>query len=787
MKMKCVLMAVAAILTIGSVRAMTMAELQSAIDAAESGGTVYVTSDISYDSALVVTKSVTITSADGSTFTLTRDASYAAGTLVTLATEGANLTVANLVVDGNKVAGKTRGVAVEVSAGTVTLENGFVLQNFYSTIQGCGVYVHTAGHLVMNDGAVIRDLENDSYGVAVLIDGVAVLIESGKSADAADFTMNGGLITGCADHHATSSDGYGGAVYLYGYYSAFRGKGGTIEGNASDNCVAGVNAYLGLVEIEGDFTVTNNVGDLANNLAFRCESGVRAIQVTGDYTGELTLKFYGAKSPTLEEGASPTYIYTSVQSTRRKGCSNMTFEDESTLALDLDEKLYGTWYGTIRRVAARRLVSRTGRWANSFSFDAAFKAVESGDTLALCSNVTVTASYPITNDVTITSAAGGPYAFEREAKNIALLRVSVKSDLPARLTLRDVIVDGVNVESEKWGQTVVVDESAELVMESGAVIRNACALSGGAAVSVGVGAKLALKDGSRIENCRTTDAKPYGSAIRCEKDSSFEMSGGVITGCAADLNGADVASGYGGVVYLGQNVVFDMTGGAITNNAGANGCGGVVNYLGTVKVSGSAVIADNGGTYPDVFNCGVRHTSYYGDFRGRVGISNVGQAADEVTKVVREEDAATGAWGFYPATLTGSTLVGKDDGTGKVVWAEAIGSVEGVKAATVEDLRLLLPTTLDLHEGSASFARLPIVLTGAATELDGTLAIDFDKDSRKHKSAWSIPLLAAGDGEKLTGTWNFVLPEGADRWAVWANGIGYTFGYNPLGMRFIVR
>ncbi len=780
MKMKCVLMAVAAILTIGSVRAMTMAELQSAIDAAESGGTVYVTSDISYDSALVVTKSVTIASAEGSTFTLTRDASYAAGTLVTLATEGANLTVANLVVDGNKSAGKTRGVAVEVSAGTVTLEKGFVLQNFYSTIQGCGVYVHAAGHLVMNDGAVIRDLENDSYGVAVLIG-------SGKSADAADFTMNGGLITGCTDHHASASDGYGGAVYLYGYYSTFRGKGGTIMGNASDHCVAGVNAYLGMVEIEGDFTATNNVGGLANNLAFRCESGVRAIQVTGDYTGELTLKFYGAKSPTPDEGANPTYIYTSVQSTRRKGCANMTFEDEPTRALDLDERLYGNWYGTIRRVAARRLVSRTGRWSNAFSFDAAYKTVEPGDALALCQNVAVAASYPITNDVTITSAAGGPYAFERETKNIALLRVSVKSDLPARLTLKDVIVDGLNVENEKWGQAVVVDEGAELVLDSGAVIRNACALSGGAAVSVGVGAKLVMKDGSRIENCRTTDAKPYGSAIRCGSDSSFEMSGGVITGCAADLNGANVASGYGGVVYLGENAVFDMTGGAITNNAGANGCGGVVNYLGTVKVSGSAVIADNGGTYPDVFNCGTRHTCYYGDFRGRVGISNVDQAADEVTKVVREGDAATGAWCFYPATLTGSTLVGKDDGAGKVVWAEAVGSVEGMKAATAEDLRLLLPTALDLHGGSADFARLPIVLTGAATELGGTLALDFDKDSRKHRPAWSIPLLAAGEGESLTGAWNFVLPDGATRWHVRASGGGYAFGYCPPGLLFVIR
>lgn len=780
MKMKCVLMAVAAILTIGSVRAMTMAELQSAIDAAESGGTVYVTSDISYDSVLVVTKSVTITSAEDSTFTLTRDANYTTGTLVTLATEGANLIFANLVVDGNKATGKTRGVAVEVSAGTVTLEKGFVLQNFYSTIPGGGVYVHTAGHLVMNDGAVIRDLENDSYGVAVLVG-------SGKSMDAADFTMNGGLIAGCVDHYASASDGYGGAVYLYGYYSTFHAKGGTITGNASGHCVAGVNAYLGMVEIEGDFTATNNVGGLANNLAFRCEDGVRAIQVTGDYTGELTLKFYGPKSPALEEGAYLTYFYTSVQSTRRKGCANMTFEDEPTLAFDLDEKLYGTWYGTIRRVAARRLVSRTGRWANAFSFDAAFKTVEPGDTLALCQNVTVTASYLITNDVMITSAAGGPYAFERETKNIALLRVSVKSDLPARLTLKDVIVDGMNVENEQWGQTIVVDEGAELALDSGSVIRNARVPSGGAAVQVGIGARLAMKDGSRIENCRTMGAKPYGAAIRCEEDSSFEMSGGVITGCAADLSGADVASGYGGIVYLGKNVVFDMTGGEITNNAGANGCGGVVNYLGTVKVSGSAVIADNGGTYPDVFNCGVRHTSYYGDFRGRVGISNVDQAADEVTKVVREEDAATGAWCFHPATLIGSNLVGKDDGTGKVVWAEAIGSVEGVKASTTEDLRLLLPTVLDLHDGSADFARLPIVLTGAATELDGTLALDFDKDSRKHQSAWSVPLLAAGKDEKLTGVWSFVLPKGSDRWTVWENGIGYTFGYNPLGMRFIVR
>ena len=779
MRCTCRLVGLLAILAVGSLHAMTQAELQSAINAAEPGGTVYVTSDIVYDGAFTVTKSLTLASAEGSTFTLTRADSYASGNFVTLSTEGVNLTLANLIVDGNKEAGKTADVAVEISAGTVTLENGFVLRNFYGRNFGSGFYVHAGGHLVMNDGAAIRDLENDQYGVAVLVG-------HGKSDDKAEFTMNGGLITGCADHHATASEEYGGAVYIYGWGTTFRGKGGKIVDNTSDNCVAGVNAYLGNVEIEGDFIARDNRGSSTNGVAFRCESGVRSIQVTGDYSGEMTLKFYGSNKPDVSEGTHPTQLYTSTINVRRKGCANITLEDAPGFGIDLDEKLSGNWYGTVRRVAARRLIAQTGRRENVFSFDVAFAAAEAGDTLALCANVSVTKTYSVSNDVTITSATGGPYAFERAAKNVAILRVSVKDDVPAKLTLKDVIVDGMDVESEKWGQGIALETGTELVLDSGAVIRNVSALGGGAAVSASVGARLVMKEGVKIENCYTPDAKSYGSAVRIGQNGFFEMTGGLITGCHSALEGADVAAGYGGIVYVAKDAVFDMTGGAITGNTEANGCGGVVNYLGTVKVSGSAIIADNNGPYSDVFNCGVRRTLYYGDFRGRVGIANTDQSESEVTKVERADENATGAWCFYPATLTGSSLVGKDD-NGKVVWAAAIGSVEGVKAATVDDLALLLPTALDLHEDSADLSRLPIVLTGAATELGGTLTLSFDKDSRKHQLAWSIPLLKAGAGESLTGAWSFILPDGADRWAVWSFGGGYEFGYHPLGMQIVIR
>ena len=247
------------------------------------------------------------------------------------------------------------------------------------------------------------------------------------------------------------------------------------------------------------------------------------------------------------------------------------------------------------------------------------------------------------------------------------------------------------------------------------------------------------------------------------------------------------------VFVWSKNSIFDMSGGAITGNVSEVGCPGVVNYTGTVKLSGTAIIEGGTGAYPGIYNYGSRKTYYYGDFRGRVDVSNSDsnqnddQAAGKSFKVLAEDTAATGAWCFH-AGRAGSELVGKVvDGT--IVWAEPIGAVGGVKAASEEDLFALIPSALDLNEGSYDRTRLPIVLAGAAKALGTSVALAFDFRFDRGASEWFLPLFASNDGSVLSGTWNFTLPGDVDarRWSVKYRNDRYELAFYPPGMKMYFR
>ena len=773
-------LAFSAVFLSGIASAMTFSELQSKVDAAEPGDTVYVTSDIEFNGALTVAKKVTIASAEGGEkFVLRPAASYGDGTFLNLDSADADITFVNLVFDGQR--GTTNLNNTELfflSAGTVTLGAGAVIRNRYCPNYPA-VTVQKAGVFVMEDGSEIRGIVSDNFGVAVKVQGT--------------FRMNGGLITECAGHHKdTGTALWDGAVYLYG--GTIYAHGGTICGNTSDYSTAGVCGYIGKLYISGDFTATNNVGGAANDVC-RCywldESGnppgdKNAIQIDGDYTGHMTLKMCVQDTP--EDGKQLRYVYTSTANVVRRGCENIVSEDDPTLALDLST-CYGGWYPKWRRIAAK-VAGKT----NKFSYWDALDVAESGDTILLCKDVEFAKSTDYTKDVTVTSDIGGPYVIRRTSGNYIFAKVA-----GATVTFRDVILDGNSITNGASNGILEAYEGGVIVLDSGAVIRRCVVPATGGAVYVRgrPGAKLVMKDGALITECTCT-GNGYGAVVCISEGAdvagttppTFEMQGGLITGCSSAGTG-DVSGGYGGIVYCWNGGIFDMSGGSITGNTAENNSG-VVNYLGTVKFTGSAVVENNAGAYPDVYNCNSRKTNYYGDFRGRVGISNANgynsgeQAVGKSFHVSTEGDDATGAWCFH-STLAATELVGKVV-DGSVVWAEPVGSVGGVKAATTDDLQLLLPTAFDLNVGSADYAKLPVVLTGVATGLGANVALTFDKDMRKHMPAWTQPLIAAGESETLTGAWTFVLPEGAEKnWSVNATDAAYSLAYLPSGMAVIIR
>lgn len=256
--------------------ATTFSELLAEVASAESGATVYVENDMTATGPLTVTTAVTLTSPEGQTNVITRAAGHG-GVFVGFSDAASELTLANVTIDWNKAAGSVTHFAT-LSAGSLTLDAGAEVRN--CNIEGCtgGIYLTGTARLVMNDGAVLRGFENRTW---------ANCVQVGNNAEGPVFEMNGGLITECADHNPNSggaAGGQGGAVYVYG--GSFIMHGGTITGNTSDHNTAGVVSWNGFWYLSGPAFVTNNVGELANDVWI--QRGWLAFD--GDYTGRMTMR-----------------------------------------------------------------------------------------------------------------------------------------------------------------------------------------------------------------------------------------------------------------------------------------------------------------------------------------------------------------------------------------------------------------------------------------------------------------------------------------------------------------
>jgi hypothetical protein len=244
-------------------------------------------------------------------------------------------------------------------------------------------------------------------------------------------------------------------------------------------------------------------------------------------------------------------------------------------------------------------------------------------------------------------------------------------------------------------------------------------------------------------------------------------------------------TGYGGVVYV-WNGVFDMSGGVISGNPVVpektleNMCAGVVNYIGQVRISGSAVIADNGGSHPGLRANANQPVSFYGDFRGRVELQMGSPAEGAVISGVTAEAGATGAWGLNSAD---GTLVGKVGENGDLVWAKPIGSVNGSRAADIGDLQTILPDALNPAAGET------LVLGGAAAALGGNLDLNFDPASLLDSGKLPITVLTAAEGDNLSGEWSFGLPEwsGKGGWFVRRSGDAFRLRWEPNGLAIRIR
>ncbi|MBO4979023.1 MAG: hypothetical protein J6D16_01300, partial [Clostridia bacterium] len=228
------------------------------------------------------------------------------------------LTFADITLDGNgaSLTASVTGAVVSFAAtgettDTVVFDRGTTVQNSKSNASG-GVVYAAYGHVVMNDGAVIRDCIGQK-GAAIFLG-----MNNGNNGKTyATFTMNGGIITGCKASHISGTS-HGAAVYMEGA-ATFTMKGGLIAGNISertsmmsgqeedvfiDGAVGFIRGQQCKVYLSGDATIRNNYGKIklgsaySNDLYFGADLVLHAdhrsgesLNIAAGFTGSVGVSF----------------------------------------------------------------------------------------------------------------------------------------------------------------------------------------------------------------------------------------------------------------------------------------------------------------------------------------------------------------------------------------------------------------------------------------------------------------------------------------------------------------
>ena len=795
-------------LTGGLQAATTFDELQRELDKAADGATVYVENDISYTGVLApnLAKRITLASPPGQTNVLLRASNYASGAFLRLTDAAADVTLTNLVVDGNKSAGTQRDRFIDIQAGRLTLDAGTELRNVQQGPAG-SIRVLDPGELVMNDGAVLRGFVNAQWGTCVL---------AGWGGASGRFTMNGGLITGCASTYTGSGDAgsYGGAVYTWGG-GIFDMRGGLITGNTASYACAGVAAYQGHFILSGTASVTNNAGETVNDISYWGEDGGATgyLYIAGPWTGAATV--YAPRI--VDESNKKDRLWACFVAPHEgftpgvddmPGLGNLSVQDHPDFVANGYVRDVYTDPGLVLsphqlNVHFKPRIARLGNRLSVASPTELMDQLADGDEVEICQDFDLPRTLVVSNNWTLTlrSDTNGPWTVSHSANSRWAPLARVKN---ATLRLENIVFDGRRNDGDAkslLATMLEIQAGGNVTLGNGAVLQNGMLGEKHPAAHVfGSGSRLAMEPGSVVRNFSTPYANSFATAFRIgertDADSDpkpvFTMTGGTISNCVSGTTGT-AAGGYGGAVYV-QNAVFDFRGGTISGNAApSGGCAGVMVYHGaTVQIGGTATVTNNPGVCPDLYRCAGGTVRMTGAFRGRVGVSSGNQASDGSLDIACDE-GATGAWNFFSAkTDPYGRFIGYMRNDDRVVclgsadgWLDGVGFV-----CAYEDFAHFTPTVIDVD---AEADALPHVFGGKAVAAGGRLNVTFDEAAAREAGRTNVMLLAAREGEVLTGTWHFTVPRAAR--GVWKvkpvlteQGIvAYRLVWLPTGTIFVIR
>ena len=455
--------------------------------------------------------------------------------------DGASLTVRDLAFDGY-----TGDALFRVDGGSLTVGGTVSLTDIAGTSASSGAIAVLSGTLTVGsaDGPVVfdgcvNDTKNSKGGAIYLKDGLCTAT-----------LQNRVTITNCCVRDA------GGGVYV--------GR-STANGPATLN-LSGYLSVAGNAKVSGTTTAANDVAvarvidktteTLGLVLAGALETG-SSVGVTGAGSGAGQVTANGVAF--LRVAADFTDAPKILQSSERF----FNDSDSSLAAAPADDGATLVWEqddGRIKPVApAFAVASVTGAdgvTAYYGSLADAFGVVTGDATVTvLADGAGLESSVAVTNAVTLTSGAGGPFVVYRSGSGLFDVGAG------GSLTVTNVTVDG----DSGSGNLFVVTASGALTLDDGATVQNVASGANrtGGAIKLENG-ELTMRAGSQILSCRSeSGAYCCGGAIAADKASVVRLLGGTV---------ADCVSGRGGGVYVGNEATVRIGGAfAATANESTDG------------------------------------------------------------------------------------------------------------------------------------------------------------------------------------------------------------------------
>ena len=621
-------------------------------------------------------RTLTITNSGQRHFTIGRDASLTLENNITLNGTGTN----------------NGGVQVN-AGGTLTLNEGSILENNARTTTGGGVALSGSGSAVgtratlnMNGGLIRNNAATNGGGVHLgtnsLVNMTSGSIEGNRSTStgsgaggggvmlstaSSTFNMTGGTIRSNRSMTGTRTNAGGGGIRVTNGTFTMSGE-ARIENNQSTGTAAtsgggGIHQSGGRVHVNGG-TITGNHSENQGGGVYVAATTVGAFTMTGGNITNNTARMYGGGIFSTQANHSLTVPTTAYRNLQIGGSAtftgNVSLRGASMPPNNRLAHIVATSSSIFDYVLNNHDINYTGRLGQTESGVtswAALRAEIAAAPVNLPTRIQIAGNFSAP-----TGSVGNAIAIPAN-RNIILV-----SNENSRRTLTSIT-----------GQRhFTIASGATLTLENNITLRGNFNNSGG--VQVNAGGTLVMNQGSIIEDSsRTTvggGVALSGSGSAVGNRATLTMNGGLIRNNSATN---------GGGVHLGTNSVVNMSSGSIENNrthstaSGAGGGGVMLNASTAVfNMTGGTIINNrsNTSTRTNAGGGGVRVSNGTFNISGQARIEN-----NQASSALAGMPLTSGGGGIYQSggriNMTGGAITGNtsdSQGGGVMVATSTVGA-----------------------------------------------------------------------------------------------------------------